>query len=68
MKAPFPIRPDRQRGQSTVEWTGLVMLVALLGAGLASAFTTVPGLGLAHSISTRMLCAVSLSDQFERFG
>ena len=30
MKAPFPIRPDRQRGQSTVEWTGLVMLVAVI--------------------------------------
>ncbi len=42
------------------------MLVALLGAGLASAFTTVPGLGLAHSISTRMLCAVSLSDSCDR--
>lgn len=53
METPFRIRPGGQRGQSAVEWTGLVLLVALLAAGLASAVTTVPGLSLAHSISTR---------------
>ncbi len=60
------IRPGGQRGQSTVEWTGLVLLVALLITALASTVTAVPGLGLAHSISTRLLCAVSLDDSCDR--
>jgi hypothetical protein len=48
-------------GQSTVEWVGLVLLVSGLMAGLVAAGTSFPGLGLIHSISKQLLCAVSLS-------
>lgn len=49
-------------GQSTVEWIGLVLLVSSLMAGLLLAGVNVPGIGLVHSISRQMLCAVSLSN------
>jgi hypothetical protein len=50
-----------EHGQSTVEWVGLVLLVSALMAGLVSAGANVPGLGLVHSVSRQILCAVSLS-------
>ena len=53
-------------GQSTVEWTGLVLLVSVLFIGILVTIGDVAGVGLAHSISTRMLCAVSLSDACDR--
>lgn len=48
-------------GQSTVEWVGLVTLIAVLMAGLTMAGIRVPGAGLAHSVSKKLLCAVALS-------
>ncbi len=52
-----------ERGQSTVEWLGLVALVALALAGLAwVAGTGIPGLFLAKSIAERVVCAVRLSE------
>ena len=55
-----------ERGQSTVEWVGIVLLVAVLMAGLATTGITASPLGLLHSISRQMLCAVSLSRSCDR--
>lgn len=49
------------RGQSTIEWVGLITLIAGLMAALTAAGIQVPAAGLAHSVSTRILCAASLS-------
>lgn len=49
------------QGQSTVEWVGLITLVAVLMAALTAAGVNVPAVGLAHSVSKKVLCAASLS-------
>jgi len=50
-------------GQGTVEWIGLVLLVAVLVLGLLAGLgARVPGAALAHAIAERMICAVRLSD------
>lgn len=50
-----------QRGQSTVEWIGLVLLMALLMFGVAAAVgARVPGLDLARAIAQRLVCAAGL--------
>ncbi|MCB0858165.1 MAG: hypothetical protein KDB57_08635 [Solirubrobacterales bacterium] len=49
------------RGQSTVEWVGLLTLMAVLMATLTYAGVRVPAVSLAHSISRSLLCAASLS-------
>ncbi len=51
-----------ERGQSTVEWVGLLLLVALLLTGLIAAGVRVPGAVLARVIASRILCAASLAD------
>jgi hypothetical protein len=51
-----------ERGQSTVEWVGLLLLVALLLAGLLATGVRVPGSALAGAIASRILCAASLAD------
>ncbi|HEX3609115.1 MAG TPA: hypothetical protein VHU14_05525 [Solirubrobacterales bacterium] len=51
-----------ERGQSTVEWVGLLLLVALLLAGLVAAGVRVPGTALARAVASRILCAASLAD------
>jgi hypothetical protein len=48
-------------GQGTVEWIGLVLLVALLFAALVAAGPRVPGGALARAIAERIMCAVRLS-------
>jgi hypothetical protein len=53
----------RERGQTTVEWTGLLLLVCLLLVGLLGSGMRVPGVALARSISSRILCAASLADE-----
>jgi hypothetical protein len=51
-----------ERGQSTVEWIALVLLVALALVGLGAAFGVgVPGAGLARALASRMICAVHLA-------
>jgi hypothetical protein len=52
----------RERGQSTVEWIGVIAVVALLLIGLLAAGVRVPGTGLARAVASRMLCAVSMAD------
>jgi len=51
-----------ERGQGTVEWVGLVCLVALLVAGMVAAGVRVPGTALAEAIASRVLCAAALAD------
>ena len=51
-----------ERGQSTVEWVGMVSLVSLLLVGVLAAGVRVPGTALADSIFEKLLCAVSMAD------
>ena len=55
-------RRDGEAGQATVEWIGLLLLVAVLLAALLVAGLRVPVSSLARSIAARIVCAVSLSD------
>ncbi len=59
---PCPLMGDRERGQSTVEWVGLLALVSLLLLALLVAGVRVPGLELARLVASRILCAASLAD------
>ena len=52
-----------QAGQGTIEWIGLVLLVALLVVGAVAALgPRVPRGALARVVAERMICAVELSD------
>jgi hypothetical protein len=53
-------RRSAAAGQATVEWVGLLLLVALLLAALLAAGVRVPGAALAGAIAARMACALSL--------
>jgi hypothetical protein len=53
---------ESERGQSTVEWVGLLLLVGLLLAGLLAAGVRIPGASLAESIASKILCAASFAD------
>jgi hypothetical protein len=50
-----------QHGQSTVEWIGLVLLVALAGAAALGA--RLPGADLARLIAERIRCAAGLGEE-----
>jgi len=54
---------DDERGQTTVEWAGLVLVVALAMVAL-SAVTggNLPGAALARSIAARLICAAKLDE------
>jgi hypothetical protein len=45
-----------------VEWVGVLLVVALLLAGMVAAGVRVPGVWLAEAVVARMLCAASLAD------
>src|SRR5919199_6374460 len=47
-----------ERGQATVEWAGLVLLVALALAGLAAVVPTGGGRTLGEAIAHALVCAV----------
>lgn len=51
-----------ERGQSSVEWVGLLALVSLLLLGLSAAGVRVPGVEMARLVASRILCAASLAD------
>jgi hypothetical protein len=52
-----------ERGQATIEWTALLLLVSLLGVGLlAVAGARLPPTDLARAIAAKLVCAVRLSD------
>lgn len=50
-----------ERGQSTVEWVGLVALVSVAMLALVAAGVRVPGAPLARAVADRILCAASLA-------
>jgi hypothetical protein len=55
--------PRGERGQGTVEWIGLVVLVSLLVLGLLAAVgSRIPGGSLARAIAERIVCAARLSN------
>lgn len=51
-----------ERGQSTVEWVGLLLVVALLLAALVATGARVPGALLARAIAAKVLCAAALAE------
>ncbi|HEY6731863.1 MAG TPA: hypothetical protein VI039_12670 [Solirubrobacterales bacterium] len=51
-----------ERGQGTVEWVGLVLLVSVAMLALVAAGVRVPGAPLALALADRLLCAASLAD------
>jgi hypothetical protein len=52
-----------ERGQSTVEWTALILLVSLALSILAAVVGIgIPGAALADAIASRLVCAVGLSE------
>ena len=55
-------RGAAERGQSTVEWVGLLLLLALLLGALLATGVRIPGNSLARAIASRILCAVALAD------
>jgi hypothetical protein len=52
-----------ERGQSTVEWVALLLVVALLLCGLVATGVRVPGAALAQAVASRLLCAAALADR-----
>jgi len=53
---------EREGGQGTVEWVGLVALVALAFTGLVAVGARVPGSALANAVASRILCAAALAE------
>jgi hypothetical protein len=54
--------PGAERGQGTVEWIGLVLVVCLAVAfALALAAGHMPAAGLARAVASRLICAAGLS-------
>ena len=51
-----------ERGQASPEWLGLVLLVALVFAGAMAAGVSLPGLGVARAVASRLACAAGLAD------
>jgi hypothetical protein len=51
-----------ERGQGTVEWVGLVCLLALALVGALAAGLPIPGTDLARAVAQRILCAAALAD------
>ena len=56
------MRQNGERGQSTVEWIGLLLVVSVLAGALAAlAGVALPGTALARAIGGRIVCALELS-------
>ena len=53
---------DAERGQGTVEFVGVLAVVALLFVAVLAAGAAVPGGELARQIGGEILCAASLAD------
>jgi hypothetical protein len=51
-----------ERGQSTVEWVGMLSLISLLLVGMLAAGVRVPGTALADAVFEKIFCAVSMAD------
>ncbi|HKO39227.1 MAG TPA: hypothetical protein VJU14_12750 [Solirubrobacterales bacterium] len=51
-----------ERGQGTVEWVGLVLVLSLAMVGLVAVGARVPGASLARAVADRIVCAAALAD------
>jgi hypothetical protein len=51
-----------ERGQGTVEWVAMLLLVSLAMLGLLAAGISIPGAQLARALADRILCAAALAD------
>ncbi len=51
-----------ERGQGTVEWVGMLLVLAVAMLGLVAAGVRVPGAPLARAVAERLLCAAALAD------
>jgi hypothetical protein len=51
-----------ERGQGTVEWIGLVLLLSMTMLALVATGVRVPGLPLARALADRILCAAALAN------
>ncbi len=51
-----------ERGQGTVEWIGVMLVVSVAMLALVAAGARVPGASLAQAVAKRILCAASLAD------
>ena len=51
-----------ERGQGTVEWVAMVLLVSVLMLAAVAAGVRVPGATLARALADRLLCAASLAE------
>jgi hypothetical protein len=58
-----PSRLRAEGGQASAEWVGLILVVALLIAGLLALIAPLPlGAPLARALAAKLICAVDLSD------
>lgn len=51
-----------ERGQGTVEWIGLVLLVSVAVLAMVAAGVGIPGASLARALADRIVCAAALAD------
>jgi hypothetical protein len=51
-----------ERGQGTVEWVGLVLVLSLAMLALVAVGARVPGAALAQALAGRIICAAALAD------
>jgi hypothetical protein len=51
-----------ERGQGTVEWIGLVLVLSLAMLAAVAVGVRVPGASLARAVAGRIICAASLAD------
>ena len=51
-----------ERGQGTVEWIGLVLVLSLALLAAVAAGARVPGASLARAVADRIICAAALAD------
>jgi hypothetical protein len=54
---------SRESGQGSVEWVGLIALVAALFVALLAVAPAVPGVGLARALASSIACALRLPDE-----
>jgi hypothetical protein len=51
-----------ERGQGTVEWVGLVLLISMAVLAMVAAGVRIPGASLARALADRIVCAAALAD------
>lgn len=69
MGAGVPIRARGEAGQSTVEWIGLLLVIAAFILGVTAGVRSwLPGVRLAESVALRILCAAGMTSKCTESG